>query len=119
MPNSTVRMTMTDRRSGFERRAIIRSKASLGVEWENLAGRYSGTLSDISECGCFVLSSGEVSEGDTLKLFLPLGEGMKVQILGEVKNHVFEIGFALRFIGLSEAQKKVLREFIAKNRLDD
>ncbi len=56
------------------------------------------------------------AKGETLKLFLPVGGGMKVQILGEVKNHVFEIGFALRFVELSEAQRSVLREFIAKNR---
>lgn len=110
-------MTMTDRRSGRERRNIVRSKVSLNVEWENLSGRHSGILSDISEYGCFVLSSGEISEGDTLKLFLPLGDGMKVQILGEVKNHVFEIGFALRFVNLNGAQKSVLKEFIAKHRL--
>ena len=118
MPNSAVRMIMTDRRSGLERRAIIRSQVSLDVEWENLSGRYSGTLSDISELGCFVLSSGDINEGDTLRLLLPLGDGMKVQLMGEVKNHVFEIGFALKFVNLSEAQRRVLREFIAKHRLD-
>lgn len=118
MLNGAVRMIMTDRRSGLERRAIVRSKVSLDLEWENLSGRYSGTLSDISELGCFVLSSGDINEGDTLRLLLPLGDGMKVHLLGEVKNHVFEIGFALRFISLSEAQTRVLREFIAKHRVD-
>jgi PilZ domain len=118
MPNSAVRMIMTDRRSGLERRAIIRSQVSLDVEWENLSGRHIGTLSDISELGCFVLSSGDINEGDTLRLLLPLGDGMKVQLMGEVKNHAFEIGFALRFINLSAAQKIVLRDFIAKHRLD-
>lgn len=112
-------MIMTDRRSGLERRATVRKKVSLNVEWENLSGRHAGTLSDVSDYGCFVLSSGEISEGDTLKLFLPVGEGMKVQLLGEVKNHVFEIGFALGFVDLSEAQKKVLKGVIAKHRLDD
>jgi PilZ domain len=118
MPNSAVRMIMTDRRSGLERRAIIRSKVSLDLEWENLSGRHLGTLSDISESGCFVLSSGDISEGDTLRLLLPLGDGMKVQLMGEVRNHVFEIGFALQFINLSVAQKIVLKDFIAKHRLD-
>lgn len=110
-------MAMTDRRSGVERRAITRNKVSFTIEWENLSGRHTGTLSDVSEYGCFVIGSGEISEGDRLKLFLPVGDGMKVQLLGEVKNHVFEIGFALRFVELSDAQKRVLREFIAKHRL--
>ena len=110
-------MKMTDRRSGVERRATARTKVSQNVEWENLAGRHLGTLSDINEFGCFVLSSGDLNEGDTLKLFLPVGDGIKVQLLGEVKNHAFEIGFALRFVDLSDAQKRVLREFIVKHRL--
>ena len=110
-------MKMTDRRSGRERRAKVRNKVSLHVEWENAAGRHSGTLSDISEFGCFVLSSGEIGEGDALKLFLPLGDGMKVQLLGEVKNHVFEIGFALRFVDLTEAQKRVLTDLVDKHGL--
>jgi hypothetical protein len=106
-------MTIADRRSGAERRAVGRSKVTLDVEWENVSGRHSGTLSDINEYGCFVLSSGEFTEGETLKLFLPIGEGMKLEIAGKVKNKVFEIGFALRFVGLTEAQKRVLREFIS------
>ena len=57
------------------------------------SGRHRGTLSDISEVGCFVLSSGEVREGDRLNLLLPLGGGIKVQLSGEVRNQVFEIGF--------------------------
>ena len=107
---------MADRRSGAERRAIGRSRLALDIEWENLSGRHAGTLSDISEYGCFVLSSGEFTEGETLKLFLPIGEGIKLEIVGEVRNKVFEIGFALRFMDLSEAQKRVLREFIAGHR---
>lgn len=111
-------MILTDRRSGLDRRAIARSKVSLDVEWENLSGRHSGTLSDVSEFGCFVLSSGDVNPGDTLKLFLPLGDGIKVQLLGEVKNNAFEIGFALQFIDFSEAQKRVLKKLIEKHRME-
>jgi hypothetical protein len=66
-----------------------------------------------------VLSSGEFTEGETLKLFLPLGEGKKLEIGGQVTNKVFEIGFALRFASLTEAQKRVLHEFIAGQRRAD
>lgn len=112
---SNLRTTKMDRRSGAERRSTVRNKVTHGVEWENLSGRHRGTLSDMSEVGCFVLSGGEIREGDKLKLFLPLGDGIKVQLLGEVKNHAFEIGFALQFVDLSDAQKRVVREFIAKH----
>lgn len=112
-------MTVADRRSGAERRVVGRSRVSLDVEWEDVSGRHSGTLNDISEYGCFVLSSGEFTEGETLKIFLPIGEGMKLEVTGVVKNKVFEIGFALRFIEMSEAEKRVLREFIASHRRSD
>lgn len=77
-----------------------------------MVGRKSGTLSDISREGCFVLSSGEVEDTENVKIFLPLTEGMKVQFWGQVINHVFEIGFAVRFIELSPAQKDFLEKII-------
>ena len=108
------RMTVIDRRSGQERRHIKRQNVSIDVEWEGPEGRRPGTLSDLSEAGCFVLSSGEVETGDIVKLLVPLGEGMKVEILGEVRNCVFEIGFALEFTKPSEAQNDVITGLMTK-----
>lgn len=110
-------MKMTDRRSGQERRATNRNIVSINVEWENDSGRHSGTVSDISESGCYVLSSGELAEGDSVKLFVPIGDGMKAELRGVVKNHVFEIGFALRFVDLSEAQKRVVMDLIKRHKV--
>jgi hypothetical protein len=62
--------------------------------------------------GCFVLCSGEVEDGETIKLFFPLTDGRKIQLLGEIMNHVFEIGYAIRFIELSEAQEEFLEVFV-------
>jgi hypothetical protein len=107
-------MANSDRRSGIDRRTIQRRNVSIDVEWENSDGRRTGTVSDLSEAGCFVLSSGEVSPGDKVKVLLPLGDGMKVQVLGEVRNQVFEIGFALRFIEPTEAQADVITGLMAK-----
>jgi len=101
-----------DRRSGKDRRAIERANIHIDVEWEGLIGRQTGTISDISPQGCFVLSSGEVEDGENIKIFLPLSDGMKVQFWGEVANHFIEIGFAVRFIELSDAQKDFLEKFI-------
>lgn len=105
-------MSILDRRSGRERRKNERYSVSIDVEWEGMVGRKSGTLSDISREGCFVLSSGEVEDTENVKIFLPLTEGMKVQFWGQVINHVFEIGFAVRFIELSPAQKDFLEKFL-------
>ena len=107
-----------ERRSGSDRRGIERFPVSIEIEWEGLAGRKNGTISDISPAGCFVLSSGEVSDGENVKIFFPLTSGRKIQFWGEVVNHVFEIGFALRFIELSEAQKDFLEKFVDTLRED-
>ena len=107
---------LIDRRSGTDRRNVERYGVQIEVEWEGLIGRKPGTISDISATGCFVLCSGEVDDGETVKIFLPISDGMKVQFWGEVVNHVIEIGFGARFIELSPAQKDFLDQFIASLR---
>jgi hypothetical protein len=105
-------MSVLDRRSGSERRGTERFSVNIDIEWEGLVGRKQGTISDISRNGCFVLSSGEVEDSENVKIFLPLTDGMKVQFWGQVINHVFEIGFAVRFIELSPAQADFLDKFV-------
>ena len=107
-----------DRRSGRDRRIQERFQVNIEVEWEGLVGRKSATISDLSTTGCFLLCSGEVEDGENVKLFFPLTDGRKIQFWGEVVNHVFEIGFAMRFIELSEAQKDFLEKFVDTLRED-
>lgn len=111
-------MPTQDRRSGSDRRNNERFRVSIDVEWEGLVGRKPGTISDISVLGCFVLSSGDVQDGENVKVFFPLTDGRTIQFWGEVANHVFEIGFAMRFIELSDAQKDFLEKFIDTFRED-
>ncbi len=111
-------MAITYRRAGRDRRSIKRVNVNFEVEWEGLIGRKPGTISDISPIGCFVLCSGEVEDGENVKIFLPLTDGRKIQFWGEVSNHVFEIGFAVKFIELSESQKEFLEVFVDSLRVD-
>ena len=83
-----------------------------------MVGRKSGTISDMSAVGCFVLCSGEVEDGETVKIFFPLTDGRKIQLWGEVANHVFEIGFAIKFIEMSDAQAEFLEVFVETLRED-
>ncbi len=101
-------MNVFDRRSGIDRRGTNRYQVNINVEWEVGATRQPGTLSDVSLDGCFVLSSGEVEDGDTVRIFIPLADGMKVQFGGRIANHVFEIGFGVKFDQLSVAQRDLL-----------
>jgi len=108
-------MPTRDRRSGQERRAASRYLIELDVEWETSAGRFPGSISDVSIDGCFVLSSGDINDGDEVKLFVPFADGMKVQFEGKVANHVFEIGFGLRFGTLTAAQRDVLMKIVRES----
>jgi hypothetical protein len=105
-------MQNKDRRSGRERRGIDRYPIEIDIEWEGSKGRQTGTLSDISLGGCFVLSSGDIEDGDRVRIFIPVGEGMKVQFDGKVANHVYEIGFAVIFDPTSAAQRDLLTQLI-------
>lgn len=109
-------MAVSDRRSGSERRGTTRYNINIDVEWEGSVGRRKGTISDISTKGCFVLSSGEVNDGETVKIFIPLTGGMKAEFSGEVINHVLEIGFGVNFISLSAPQKEFLERIITSAR---
>lgn len=106
-------MSLKDRRSGNDRRSQQRFNVKIETEWEGLVGRKIGTISDINTQGCFVLCSGDVQDGENVKVFFPLTDGRKIQFWGEVINHVLEIGFAIRFIELSNAQKDFLEKFVA------
>lgn len=109
-------MVQVDRRAGKDRRAAARYRIMLDIEWEGPWGRKSGTLGDISDKGCFVLCSGEVEDGSVIKILLPLSSGSKTEFLAEVANHVLEVGFAARFIGLTAAQQEFLRNFVDVHR---
>lgn len=103
---------MTDRRSGNERREVERYKVTVDIEWENHVGRYPGTLSDISERGCFVLAAGDFADGERVFVFVTLPEGGELRLAGEITNHVFEIGFAATFIDVSGSDLDTLRSLI-------
>ncbi len=103
---------MSERRKGEDRREDQRFSVNIDVEWEGFIGKRSGTISDISVSGCFVLSSGEVDDGDYVKIWFPLTNGQKIEFWGEVVNHVFEIGYGIQFIKLREAQKEFLELFV-------
>lgn len=85
-----------------------RYPVEIDIEWQGTGGRAPGTMSDVSLDGCFVLSSGDVNDGEQVKVFIPLADGMKVEFTGRVANHVYEIGFGIKFDQLSLAQRDLL-----------
>lgn len=105
-------MAGQDRRSGGERRSSSRYHIEVDVEWQAGSERLPGSVSDVSLDGCFVLCSGDVEDGERVKVFIPLADGMKVEFAGRVANHVVDIGFGLKFDQLSAAQRDVLGRLV-------
>lgn len=93
-----------------ERRSGRRFESEIEVDWETAAGRREGVVSDISADGCFVLSSGAVTNGEPVRVLVAVEGYADVELAGVVVNNTPEIGFAVRFMGLSDAH----REFIAR-----
>ena len=92
----------------IDRRNAERHAITLDIHWQSRYGRATGTISDLNRDGCFVLAGGDVSDGETVHVFIPIGEGMKAQFTGVVTNHEEDIGFAVRFAELGQAQQEVL-----------
>ena len=108
-------MAARDRRSGEERRGSNRYPIEIDVQWESTGARKPGSISDVSLDGCFVLSSGDVNDGADVKIFVPLADGMKVRFDAKVANHVYEIGFGVKFEQLSVSQRELLVKIVKDN----
>ena len=111
-------MTKQDRRQGGERRARNRFGLELAVTWEGSLGRAPGTMSDVSPTGCFILTSGDVEDGDQVRIDIALNTGGTLSLWGEVANHVHEIGIGVRFVALTDAQRDYLERFTDTLRSD-
>jgi len=105
-------MLLIERRKGGDRRRDGRYRVSLNVEWEGPSGRWIGTLNDISRSGCYILSEGEVDDGDRINIEFPLGDLGSDPVTGEVANHAFDIGFGVKFEDLSLQQQAQLDKYI-------
>lgn len=100
------------KKNATDRRRSPRAPVNLGIQWEGYVGPRKGTVSDISTTGCFVLCSGEVLDGQRVKLSIKLPKGKAIHLWGEVVNHVDEIGFAVRFVNTGDGEKKFLSKLV-------
>ena len=87
-----------------EKRAAPRFRVDLNVRWETLSSQGRGAVSDLSATGCFVLSGGEISPGELVRLQIASpthvanGWGMVIYVTEEM-------GFAIRFVFSNDADR--------------
>ncbi|MEJ7617675.1 MAG: PilZ domain-containing protein [Pyrinomonadaceae bacterium] len=97
----------------YEQRRFKRASVQFEVKWRGDAGASEGQTSDISEGGCFVLTSGQVAPGELIRLEVALPGGDAVTAWGVVVEQWPEIGFSLRFTGLSDADRAHIARIVA------
>jgi len=98
-----------------ERRNEERLEVSLETVWDGTASRKClARITDLSEGGCFVDTTGEAQIGERLTVRIQLPDGGHLELTGEVAHESRPIGFGLRFIDLSDEQREALRAFLVE-----
>src|SRR5713226_8094901 len=94
-----------------ERRTAERIRINLKARWEGLFSQGRGAVCDLSPTGCFVLTGGEVTTGELVRLEMHF-PGRIDLVWGQVVYAVAEMGFALRFAFNSEGEMRELASLV-------
>jgi hypothetical protein len=97
-----------------DRRSAPRARVKLPARWEGVLSRETGTVTDLSRSGCFVLTGGRVEAKELVWLEIQLTDQQKVNFWAEVVNEAPEIGFALKFNSSSAEDEAALVAFLEK-----
>jgi hypothetical protein len=93
---------------GDERRRMPRVSVLLEGEWEDGSSQRV-RVGDISEGGCYIETLAIPAVGARPKVRLTLPGGAVLDVRGEVSYAVPGYGFGLKFLGLTDEQKELLR----------
>ena len=96
----------------IERRSVKRAQVNLIAKWEGVISQKSGTVTDISSSGCFVLTEDNVQLNELIRLEIQLLVEKRINIWGEIVYRAPEIGFGVRFTGCSEQEQIVIERLV-------
>jgi hypothetical protein len=91
-----------------DRRQAERVYVRLNARWEGVLARCEGNIVDLSKTGCFVLSAARVKPKELIRVEIQLPTEGWLYLWGEVVYRIDEMGFALRFTGVSEMEQAML-----------
>jgi hypothetical protein len=95
-----------------ERRRAARINVNLRARWEGERSLEEADVTSLSCNGCFVLSGGRYAPRELVRLELMFPDGESINVWAEVVDAADEIGFALRFTSLEEADDSRLNQYI-------
>ena len=70
-----------------------------------------GSICDLSSTGCFILTGGDVTPGELIRLEIHFPNQIAL-VWGQVIYAIAEMGFALHFAFTDEADRRALDELI-------
>lgn len=91
-----------------ERRQAERVYVRLDARWEGVLAQCEGHIVDLSTTGCFVLTSDRVKTKELIRVEIQLPTEGWMYLWGEVVYRIEDMGFALRFTGVSEMEQALL-----------
>jgi hypothetical protein len=91
-----------------ERRSANRLRTDINVRWETLKTQGRGFVCDLSSSGCFVLSGGELTQGELIRLTLLVSDEI-VTVWGTIVYTIGEMGFAVRFLFGGPEEEEFIR----------
>ena len=94
-------------------------RVNLDACWEGLTAQCGGLVVDLSEAGCFILTSDRVVSREMVRIELRPSAGEPVQVWGEVIYQVPDMGFGLRFIESSDGCHERLSHFVGQLRANE
>ena len=97
----------------YDTRSAPRIRVNLPARWEGVLEQREATVTSLSINGCFLLSGGEVKPKELLRIEIDLPDGEPVYCWGEVVDEAYDIGFAVRFNVLEDAEHERLTNFIS------
>jgi hypothetical protein len=93
---------------GADRRQSERVYVRLNARWEGVLARCEGNIVDLSTTGCFVLTADLVKPKELIRVEIQLPTEGWLYLWGEVVYRIEEMGFALRFTGVSDMEQAML-----------
>ena len=91
-----------------DRRQSERVYVRLNARWEGVLAQCEGHVVDLSATGCFVLTADRVKPKELIRVEIQLPTEGWLYLWGEVVYQIEEMGFAVRFTGVSETEQAML-----------
>lgn len=101
--------------AGRERRRAPRVKVDLPSRWEGDLGQQQANVTSLSKLGCFLLSGGQVQVKELIRLEIMFPDEAESLLWGEVVEVADEIGFALQFTSMEEADQVRLEKYLQQH----